>query len=64
MKNIPAKLTGPRYVKAEHIAAIYNISKEIVYRWAKSGKIPCVRFQETVRFSESAVRSTIEGGEQ
>jgi excisionase family DNA binding protein len=53
---------GASFVKARRIAGIYSVSVEIVYKWAKAGKIPSIRFQDTVRFDETAVRAAIEGG--
>ena len=53
--------TAPGYVKAADIARIYNVTKECVFRWAKDGKIPSLRFAGTVRFDETAVREAIEG---
>ena len=49
------------FVKASAIARLYNITPHSIYKWAKSGKIPSVTFEGTVRFDVDAVRSVIEG---
>ena len=54
------KHQGPVYIKASAIANIYNVTAPTVYRWAKEGLIPCVRFQDTIRFDLDATRAAIE----
>jgi excisionase family DNA binding protein len=53
--------TGRRYVKADVIADYYAISPPTIYTWAKIGKIPCIRFEGTVRFNFEEVKAAIEG---
>jgi len=54
------KQEGPAYIKASAIASIYNVTAPTVYRWAKMGLIPSVRFQDTIRFDLDATRAAIE----
>lgn len=58
--NSHTKQQGPTYIKASAIANIYNVTAPTVYRWAKEGLIPCVRFQDTIRFDLDATREAIE----
>ena len=51
------------FVTAKPIAKFYNVTEPTIYKWAKEGKIPHLRFQGTIRFDFAAVRSAIEGGE-
>lgn len=54
---------GQGFVTANPIAKFYSLTVPTVYRWAKEGKIPSVRFQGTIRFDFAAVRRAIEGTE-
>lgn len=51
----------PQFVKAGHIAKLYQVTPAAVRFWAKSGKIPCLKFESTLRFDLAAVRAKIEG---
>lgn len=53
---------GQGFVTAKPIAKFYSLTEPTVYRWAKEGKIPSVKFQGTIRFNFEAVRAAIEGG--
>lgn len=55
------KQSGHSFTKASAIADLYNVTAPTVYRWAKEGLIPSVRFQDTIRFDINAVREAIEG---
>lgn len=57
-------IESPGKVKAEAIAKYYDTTAPTIYKWAKDGKIPCIRFGGTVRFDFEAVRNAIEGGAQ
>lgn len=48
-------------VKAATIAKHYDTTAPTIYKWAKEGKIPSIRFQGTIRFDFEAVREAIEG---
>lgn len=48
-------------VTAAVIAKHYSTTAPTIYKWAKDGKIPSIRFQGTIRFDFDAVRSAIEG---
>ncbi len=50
----------PRFVKGKEIARIYNVTPACVGSWAKHGKIPCIRFEKTVRYNLQEVREIIE----
>ncbi|RYD21629.1 MAG: DNA-binding protein [Verrucomicrobiaceae bacterium] len=56
----PQTTNRPR-VTAKPIAEHYNVTEPTVYKWAKDGKIPCFRFEGTVRFDFEAVVAKIEG---
>lgn len=49
-------------VTAKPIARFYSVTEPTIYKWAKEGKIPSIRFQNTIRFDFAAVRQAIEGG--
>jgi excisionase family DNA binding protein len=53
--------SGRRYVKASVIAQYYDITPPTVYRWANEGRIPSMRFENTIRFNFEAVKAAIEG---
>jgi excisionase family DNA binding protein len=53
---------GQGFVTAKPIAKFYSVTEPTVYRWAKERKIPCVKFQGSIRFDFAAVRRAIEGG--
>ncbi len=55
--------TGSGKVKADTIAKYYDTTAPTIYKWAKEGKIPSIRFQGTIRFDFEAVRNAIEGKE-
>ena len=61
-KTCVASPPGQLFVKANEVAKIYNVTPATIFLWARQGKIPSVKFQETVRFDLAAVRATIEGG--
>lgn len=56
-----ATLTEPPRVNAKVIADFYSVAVPTIYKWAKEGKIPSVKFEDTVRFDMAAVRAVIEG---
>ncbi|MCX6879090.1 MAG: helix-turn-helix domain-containing protein [Verrucomicrobia bacterium] len=39
-----------KYVTAAVIAEYFHLSVSIIYKWAQGGKIPSIRFEDTVRF--------------
>ncbi len=49
------------YVKAPEIAKKYKVTPRTIFKWADEGKIPCLRFEGTVRFDPVAVRAAITG---
>lgn len=50
-----------RLCRAEDIAEFLNIGKSSVYLLAKQGRIPCLRFGETiVRFDRRAVLKALQ----
>jgi hypothetical protein len=51
----------PQFVTAGQIASFYKVTPAAVRFWAKSGKIPCLKFESTLRFNLAAVRAKIEG---
>jgi hypothetical protein len=53
--------TLPQFVTAKQIATLYQVTGAAVRFWAKSGKIPCLKFGGTLRFNLAAVRQTVEG---
>jgi len=50
------------YVTAKPIAKFFLVTQPTIYRWAEKNKIPCIRFEGTVRFDFNAVRLAIEEG--
>jgi hypothetical protein len=48
-------------VRADVIAQIYNVEVSIVYKWAKTGKIPSEKIQGIRRFHVPSVRQKLEG---
>jgi excisionase family DNA binding protein len=57
-----AEQPGRGKVKADTIAKYYDTTAPTIYKWAKEGKIPSIRFEGTIRFDFEAVRKAIEGG--
>lgn len=51
------------FVKAHVLAGIYNTTAPTIYKWAATGKIPCIKFEGTIRFDLEKVRARIEGTE-
>ena len=49
------------FVTAAVIARIYKTTSVTIYRWAKIGKIPSIKFEGMVRFNKRQVRNKIEG---
>ena len=49
-------------VNARDLARRYKISSVCIGKWAASGKIPCIRFERTLRFRLADVVKVIEGG--
>ncbi len=56
-------LPAPGFVKARVLAGIYNTTVPTIYKWAADGKIPCIKFEGTIRFDLEKVRAKIEGTE-
>lgn len=50
-----------KLVRADVIAQIYNVEVSIVYKWAKTGKIPSEKIQGIRRFHVPSVRQKLEG---
>lgn len=51
------------FVKAHVLAGIYKTTVPTIYKWASTGKIPCIKFEGTIRFDIEKVRAKIEGTE-
>jgi predicted site-specific integrase-resolvase len=49
-------------VKAAVIAKLYDVTPSLIYKWARDGKIPCVRFSGTTRFNLDAVCNVVGNG--
>jgi excisionase family DNA binding protein len=47
-------------VTASQLAKRYKVTNPTVYLWAKLGKIPCIKFERTIRFDLQAVINLIE----
>jgi hypothetical protein len=60
--NATIEKKGRGYVKAAVIAEKYAVTQTCIRLWAKSGKIPSIRFEGCVRFDPAAVAAVIEGG--
>lgn len=52
---------GKGFVTAKPIAEFYSVKEATIYRWAEEDKIPCMRFEGTVRFNFEKVRVAMEG---
>lgn len=61
MKTYTTKKDGQEIVKASYLAKHYKVTEPTIYSWAKRGKLPCIRFQNTIRFNFEAVKAAIEG---
>jgi hypothetical protein len=59
--NLTSNASNNNLVKAKKIALIYDVDPSTVYKWANSGKIPCVEFEGIRRFHIPSVRKCIEG---
>ncbi len=60
-------LSDYRMLTAEEVAQHLRVSVKTVYRWAKSGELPCTKWGRTVRFLERDVEAHIlkqRGGDQ
>lgn len=59
-------IASPQQERGKTTAAViarhYSTTAPTIYKWAKEGKIPSIRFQGTIRFDFEAVRQAIEGG--
>lgn len=52
----------PNLVTTKELAKFYRVTMACVRFWASSGRIPCIKFERTLRFDLAAVRQVIEGG--
>ena len=55
-------LPAEGFVTAKAIAGLYDVQPATVYNWAKTKKIPSLKFEDTVRFDVAVVRAAIEHG--
>ena len=46
----------------QQVADYLKVDRETVYRWIKSGVLPCVRVQKLYRFQPSDIRALAERG--
>jgi excisionase family DNA binding protein len=49
----------PRYLTVEEVADQFRVSRMTVYRMAKSGELPAVRFGRSYRISEQELNAYI-----
>jgi hypothetical protein len=61
MKTYTNEKNGQEIVKASYLAKRYKVSESMIYSWAKRGKLPCIKFENTIRFDLAAVKAAIEG---
>ena len=54
-----AETTRPALVRAESVAAHFDVHKRTVCLWAENGTIPCVRVGGALRFDMEAVLGAI-----
>lgn len=52
-----------RWLSVQEIAQYLGISKETIYRWVESGKIPAHKIGKQWKFQVSEVNSWIKSGE-
>ena len=38
------------FISQKELAELLNINEQTLYKWAREGKIPCVRFGRNVKF--------------
>ena len=61
MKTLTINKDGQEIVKASYLAKHYKVTEPTIYSWAKKGKLPCIKFESTIRFDFEAVKASIEG---
>ena len=61
MKENTIHIVGQEVVKASYLAKYYKVTEPTIYSWAKKGKLPCIKFENTIRFDLEAVKAAIEG---
>lgn len=54
--------TGERWLSVEEIAAHLGVSKESIYRWLESGKVPAHRMGRLWKFKASEVDAWVVRG--
>jgi len=47
-------------IKAKDLAKLLNVNTYTVYRLTKEGKIPCIRFAGTIRYSKEKINKWLE----
>jgi excisionase family DNA binding protein len=61
MRTLAINKDGQEIVKASYLAKHYKVTEPTIYSWAKKGKLPCIKFENTIRFNFEAVKAAIEG---
>ena len=56
-------MESEKLLTADEVAAVLNVSRKSVYKWAEAGRLPFIRLGgRVVRFDPGAVRQFIESG--
>ena len=56
-------MESEKLLTADEVAAVLNVSRKSVYKWAEAGRLPFIRLGgRVVRFDPEAVRQFIESG--
>ena len=48
-------MDGSKRLTVREVAELLGVHKFTIYRWAKTGRIPCIRFRRHLRFRVSDI---------
>jgi len=52
---MPDTIVQDRRLTANEVAKMLGLDRETIYRWARSGRIPCIKFRHRLRFRLSDI---------
>jgi len=47
---MPETVTQDKRLTADEVAKMLGLGRDTIYKWARSGRIPCIKFRHRIRF--------------
>jgi excisionase family DNA binding protein len=53
--TMPNTVTQDKRLTAREVAELLGLDRDTIYKWARAGRIPCIKFRHRMRFRLSDI---------